>query len=173
MRAVGRLQRATALGVSVLALACGDPLGVSVVTLDVDGSIIVSPDEPEEFHVMAVNHGDERVVWGTGSSSCQLGLVVLDADGERHSIDFRMCTADLVEHGLDPGESRTETFLWDGRILVDQEPWSSLPPLQALPAGQYRVFGVAGDREQSAPLQVTVAQAIGATLDRLWMHWLF
>jgi hypothetical protein len=166
MRTVGRLQKAAALGGLVLVLSCGDPLGVSVVTLDVDGSVIVSPDEPEEFHVMAVNHGDERVVWGTGSSSCQLGLVVLDADGERHSIDFRMCTADLVEHGLDAGESRTETLLWGGTIMVDQE-------MQILPAGQYRVFGVAGDREQSAPLLVTVAQAIGATLDRLWMHWLF
>jgi len=38
---------------------------------------------------------------------------------------------------------------------VQQPPWSSLPPLQALPAGQYRLVGMAGEHE-SAPLLVTV-----------------
>jgi hypothetical protein len=138
----------TAVSGLVLILACGDPLAVTVVTLDVDGSVIVSPNELEAFHVTAVNSGDERVVWGSGSSSCQLGLVVLDAR-ESHNIDFRVCTMDLVEQGLDPGESRTETFSWGGTIIVDQE-------IQVLPSGQYRVFGVAGDRGQSEPLLVTV-----------------
>jgi hypothetical protein len=132
----------------VLLLACEDPLSVTVFTLDVDGSVVISPTEQEEFHVTAVNRSDERVVWGSGSSSCQLGLVVVDATGQRHNIDFRVCTEDLVEQGLDPGESRVETFLWGGTIVVDQE-------MQTLPSGQYRVIGVAGERE-SAPLVVTV-----------------
>ncbi len=150
-----RLWEALAPSLFVVVIACSDPLAVSIVTLDVDGSVVVSPPEPEEFRVTAVNRGDERVVWGTGSSSCQLGLVVLDADGQRHNVDFRYCTSDLVEQGLDPGESLSETFLWGGMIMVHQEPWSSLPALQALPAGQYRLFGTAGERE-STPLLVTV-----------------
>lgn len=155
MRTLGRLWGMTAVTGLVLVIGCGDPLAVTVVALDVVGSVTVSPNEEAEFHVTAVNRGDERVVWGSGSSSCQLGLVVLDADGGRHNIDFRACTDDLAEQGLDPGESRSETFLWGGTILVQQPPWSSLPPLQALPAGQYRLVGMAGEHE-SAPLLVTV-----------------
>ena len=155
MKTSFRLWEAVAVSILVVVIACSDPLAVSIVTLDVDGSVVVSPMEPEGFRVTAVNRGDERVVWGSGSSSCQLGLVVLDADGQRHNIDFRDCTSDLVEQGLEPGESRSETFLWGGMIMVDQEPWSSLPPLQVLPAGQYRLIGTAGEQE-SAPLLVTV-----------------
>lgn len=148
MRAVYRSWVATAVTALVVVLACRDSLGVSVVTMDVDGSVVVSPTELEGFRVTAVNRGDERIVWGSGSSSCQLGLVVLDAASRRHNIDFRDCTSDLVEQGLDPGESLTETFLWGGIIAVDQE-------MQVLPTGQYRVVGVAGER-QSPPLLVEV-----------------
>lgn len=148
MTTVGRLWRTSAVSGLLLLLACGNPLAVTVVTLDLDGTVVVSPQEQEEFRVTALNRGDERVVWGSGSSSCQLGLVVLDAAGQRHNIDFRGCTADLVEHALDRGESLTETFLWGGMIVVDQQ-------LRALPAGQYRVLGVAGEHD-SPPLLVTV-----------------
>ena len=149
MRSVGGLSKILAVGGLILVLACADPLAVSVFTLDVDGSAVVSPMEQAAFRVTAVNRGDSRIVWGSGSSSCQLGLVVLDADGQRHNIDFRDCTSDLVEQGLDPDASRSETFLWGGWIVVDQE-------IQTLPSGEYRVIGVAGDREQSAPLLVRV-----------------
>jgi hypothetical protein len=74
---------------------------------------------------------------------------VQDADGHRHDVDFRECTADVVEQGLDPGESRTETFLWGGWIVVDEQ-------IQTLPSGQYRVRGVVGGREESEPLVVSV-----------------
>jgi hypothetical protein len=148
MRAVCRLGGRRAAIASVLVLACGNPLGVSVVNVDVGGTVVVSPMEQAGFLVTAVNNGDDRVIWGSGSSSCQLGLVVLDSDGRRHDIDFRDCTSDLVEHGLDPGESRTETFIWGGTILVDQE-------FLTLSSGQYRLIGLAGDRE-SDPLPVTV-----------------
>ena len=155
MKTFFRSCEAVAVSLLVVVTACSDPLVVSIVTLDVDGSVVVSPTEQEGFRVTAVNRGDERAVWGSGSSSCQLGLVVLDADGQRHNIDFRDCTSDLVEQGLDPGELLSETFQWGGMIMVEQEPWSSLPSLQVLPAGQYRLVGTAGGHE-SAPLLVTV-----------------
>jgi hypothetical protein len=123
-------------------------LEVSLVTVDVDGSVVVSPMEQEGFNVTAQNLGDERVVWGAGSSSCQLGLEVIHGNGERHDINFRDCTDDLVEQGLDPGESLTETFVWGGTILLDGD-W------QTLPSGDYRLIGRAGEHE-SAPLVVTV-----------------
>lgn len=149
MKVHRRMPGAVVVSGLLLVLACGDPLAVTVVTLDVDGSVSVAPNELEEFRVTAVNNGRERVVWGTGSSSCQLGLVVFDGDGERHGIDFRACTEDLVEQGLDPGESRTEAFLWGGRIIVGQE-------MLILPPDDYDVVGIAGDRAQSKPLLVTV-----------------
>ena len=149
MTTVGRLCSTAALGGLVLTVTCGDPLVVTAVTLDIDGSVVVSPEEFKAFDVTATNHGDERVNWGGGSSSCQLGLTVLDANGQRHNIDFRVCSADLVERGLEPGESRKESFLWDGTIWVDEE-------MQILPSGQYRVFGVAGDRDLSESLTVRV-----------------
>jgi hypothetical protein len=148
MKVLYRLWVPTAVSGLVLVLACANPLEVSVVTLDLDGSVVVSPMEQEAFNVSAVNRGDERVVWGSGSSSCQLRLVVLDNSGRRHDIDFRACTDDWVEHRLDPGESITETFLWGGQIMVDQE-------MEALPSGEYRLIGVAGERE-SPPLTVRV-----------------
>lgn len=138
----------TAIGWIVLCIGCADPLGVSLVAVDVDGSVTVSPMEREAFNVTAQNLSEERVVWGFGSSSCQFGLVVEDHDGIRHNVDFRDCTTDLVEHALDAEESRTETFLWGGTILLDSQ-W------QVLPSGEYRLFGLAGDRE-SAPILVKV-----------------
>jgi hypothetical protein len=133
----------------VLVVGCGDSLSVDVVAVGVDGSPVVSPMEPGSFAVTADNLRDERIVWGSGSSSCQLGLTVEDADGLWHDIDFRECTADVVEQGLDPGESRTETFLWGGWIVVDEQ-------IRTLPSGQYRVRGGAGGREESEPLVVRV-----------------
>jgi hypothetical protein len=138
----------TAVAGLALLFACGDPLSIGIFAVEVDGIVVVSPTEQEEFRVTAINRRTERVVWGSGSSSCQFGLVVEDASGTRHNIDFRVCTRDLVEQGLDPGASRIEKFLWGGTIVADQE-------TQPLPPGQYRVIGVAGQYE-SAPLVVTV-----------------
>ncbi len=86
--------------------------------------------------VIAENLGDSRVTWGNGSSACQFDLIV-DVDGTEHSIS-RICTADYVEHGLDPDETRIEELRWDGTILVAGE-------LKALPPGTYPVRAVAGD----------------------------
>lgn len=147
---MGTLRTVVAAGGLAAILSCSDPLAVEVFTVDVDGALVVSPMEQAAFRVTALNRGEERVVWGMGSSSCQLGLTVQDQDGKRHDIDFRDCTADLVEQGLDPGASRTETFLWGGWIRVDGQ-------IQTLPSGEYRVRGVAGNREESAPILVTVS----------------
>ncbi|MDH3498335.1 MAG: hypothetical protein OER21_16380 [Gemmatimonadota bacterium] len=130
-------------------LACGNPLAVNVMTVGVTGTIVVSPMEQGGFTVKAVNRDDERVVWGSGSSSCQLGLFVRDGDGRDHNIDFRDCTSDLVEQGLAPGDSISETIVWGGWIEVAGE-------LQTLANGEYRVYGVAGDRARSEPLLVRV-----------------
>ena len=86
--------------------------------------------------VIAENLGDSRVTWGNGSSACQFDVIV-DVDGTEHSIS-RICTADYVEHGLDPDEARIEELRWDGTILVAGE-------LKALPPGAYPVRAVAGD----------------------------
>jgi hypothetical protein len=149
MSTVGGFWTAFAVAGSAIILGCADPLAVEVFSVDVDGAPVVSPMEQAAFQVTAVNRGNERVTWGTGSSSCQLGLTVQDADAQRHSIDFRICTSDQVEQGLDPGASRTETFLWGGWIVLNGE-------TRTLPSGEYRVRGVAGEREESAPILVTV-----------------
>ena len=148
MRTTGQLTRTVAVGVLAVMSGCADALSVDVVAVGVSGGAIVSPSDPGVFNVTAENRGDDRVVWGMGSSSCQLGLIVQDVDGEWRSIDFRGCTDDLVEQGLDPGESRTESFEWGGTIVVNGQD-------QTLPSGQYRVRGVAGS-EESESLVVTV-----------------
>lgn len=124
------------------------PLDVDIVAVDLVGDVIIGPSQQAVLEVTAANRTNQRVVWGMGSSSCQLGLVVLVAGRERN-VDFRACTDDLVEHALDPGQARTESFTWDGQIASDGV-------LSLLPPGRYRVFGIAGDRGASAPLEVTI-----------------
>ena len=125
-------------------------LGVDILAVDVDGAIVIRPGSQSEFEVTATNRTNQRVVWGMGSSSCQLGLVVL-VSGQVRDIDFRACTDDLVEQGLNPDERRTERFVWDGHVSADGA-------LSMLPPGLYRVFGIAGDEGQSAPLRVTILE---------------
>lgn len=131
-----------------LALACGNPLDVGVVAVDMDGDVVVSPDEPGTFRITVTNAGDERVVWGRGSSSCQLTAEVL-VGAVRHRIDFRSCTADVVEQGLDPGQRRTEEFEWGGQIREGGE-------LVTLADGEYVIVGRAGDRAASGPVRIVV-----------------
>ncbi len=130
-------------------MACANPLDIELMGLQLSGRPVVSPDEPGEFRADIENTGDTRVVWGTGSSSCQLDLFVI-ASGRHHRIDSRVCTADLVEQGLGPGEHRTELFEWDGRIPDGGNAWV------VLPEGTYAVYASAGDRAQSDRLQVRV-----------------
>ncbi len=142
--------------IGVLALAavwigCGNPLDVRLVPVDLDGDLTVSPSDPGEYVVTVENNGNERIAWGMGSSSCQLGLFVI-ADGARHSIDWRVCTSDLIELGLNPGESRSETFQWDGHVAdIEGQPF-------LLPEGRYQLIGTAGSEGESEPLRVAVAR---------------
>lgn len=133
-----------------MVVACTSPLEIDVVPVDVTGDPIVSPASPGEFRVTVENRGTQEVAWGTGSSSCRLGLAVL-LDDARAPIGDRMCTADIVVHLLEPGGSRTETITWDGRIVAGDE-------MVALPPGRYQIVGAAGRRASSQPIWVDVIE---------------
>lgn len=112
---------------------------------------IVSRSQPGTFRVTATNSSEGRVEWGSGSSSCQLGLFVVGASSTRQeAATNRACTADFVTQGLDPGESRTETFSWGGEVLRNGD-------AVLLPAGAYRLVATAGEKGESGPLDVQVA----------------
>jgi hypothetical protein len=131
---------------------CGStPLEVDLVAVDVTGPVTLTVGSPVEFVVTATNNRAERVVWGIGSSSCQLSLFVEGDELELHNIAFRACTVDLAEQGLDPGQTRTEVIAWDGHISV-----SGL--MAALPAGVYQVTAMAGDEFESPQLTVTIVE---------------
>lgn len=135
--------------VAVLAIGCvSNPVDVDIVAVNVVGDVVIGPDQEAVLEVTAQNRTNHRVVWGMGSSSCQLGLIVLIGRAQQ-SIDFRGCTDDLVEQGLDPRAQRAETFVWDGQIFSNGQ-------LAPLPPGRYRVFGIAGDQGVSASLEVTI-----------------
>ena len=143
--------RIGALALAVALAGCGNPLDVRLVPVDLAGDSTVSPSNPGEYVVAVENNGDERITWGIGSSSCQLSLFVI-ADNVRHRIDWRVCTEDLIEQGLDPGESRSETFQWDGHVPdIEGQPF-------LLPEGRYQVIGTAGSEGESEPLSVRVAR---------------
>jgi hypothetical protein len=112
----------------------------------------ISPDAPVVVTVTAMNLGDS-VIWGQGSSSCQLHAVVWVGSAERR-IDYRACTDDLAPQGLGPDESRTEKWMWGGEALGDQS-FDTLPP------GDYQIQAVAGDAKRSRPLTVQVSAASG------------
>ena len=134
-------------GCSVDALDVGS-VAVTIQTTD----LLVSPGNRGQFTVIARNPTDARVEWGQGSSGCQLGFFVLSQDGlQRLPSVERACTADLVVQGLGPGESRTEVFEWGGQVIIDGA-------AEQLETGLYRLVGVAGDKGESEPLEVQVAQ---------------
>jgi hypothetical protein len=127
-------------------LACGSlgpagPLEVTVSrSMEVDprsSDVLVTVRNPTRF----------RIVWGRGSSSCQLSADVY-ADGAWVPLrSRRICTMDLADQGLDPGGSRGEVLVWDGLVVRGGV-------RETLPAGQYLVRGRAGDHGTSAPLTV-------------------
>lgn len=136
---------------AALLWACGGPLEVTLVGVNLDGVPVVSPANPGEFTVTVQNTSAERITWGMGSSSCQLSLIVI-ADNVRHRADFRACTDDLGEQGLNPGETRVEVFSWGGHVPdIEGQPF-------LLPDGRYRVVGAAGTRAESRALWVRVAR---------------
>lgn len=110
---------------------------MSIVPIELVSEIAVSPDDPGWFRVTAENRGHQRVVWGRGSSSCQLGLVVQLGFAFVRTNELRACTVDLAEQGLDPGATRSEVILWGGEVLTGSGP-------RVLEPGRYRIRGIAG-----------------------------
>ena len=75
--------------------------------------------------------------------------------GDRRGLTLGVCTDDLVEQGLGPGETRTERLEWRGTVVGEDKAVVQLPP------GEYEVRGAAGETFLSARVQITVA---GSTL---------
>jgi hypothetical protein len=123
----------------------GDDLDISV---SAPGGV-VSPGEALAVEVTAENRGDSRVTWGEGSSTCQLHLEVrLDGHDYLAPAVPRICTADYVEMGLDPGQARTEVLSWAGYVLRDS--------LELLLPGTYALRGAAGSDWKSPPIEVEI-----------------
>ncbi|NIM52847.1 MAG: hypothetical protein GTN62_15345 [Gemmatimonadales bacterium] len=142
--------RSTALaGLLVIAASgCSDPFGGAGLEVTLWFSHTeVGPHAPVIVTVTATNLGDS-VVWGQGSSSCQLGAIV-QVGSEEHRIDLRICTADLAPQGLGPNESRTEEWIWTGEVLVGNS-------VVTLTAGEYQVQALAGEVKRSDPRTIRV-----------------
>lgn len=118
--------------------------------------LTATPESPVAIEVTATNVGTERVVWGRGSSSCQLSLVVVVSGAFREAIAERGCTDDLAQQGLDPGESRSEVLPWAGRVREDGE-------IVLLPPGTYSLRGAAGTVAYSPAGSVTVMVSDGSS----------
>ena len=105
--------------------------------------------DPVIVTVTAENRGHSRVVWGYGSSTCQLGAVVR-IDGADYRTDaIRGCTQDAVQLWLDPGQTRTENWGWYGGVWIDQGG-------EVLPPGWYHLYGVAGSWVSSNGIVIEV-----------------
>jgi hypothetical protein len=144
--------RRTALGaVAGLLVACGDPAspGPLDVRLAADGAA-VAPDATITMTVTATNTSSAEVVWGQGSSTCQLGAEVLVGGTWRPMRAIRGCSRDAAPHRLGPGEARTETWPWRGEVIVG----GSVEPL---PPGRYAVRGRAGAVAASPAVTMAVA----------------
>jgi hypothetical protein len=126
-------------------------------TLDVSGTT-VRPNAPITVTVAATNRSDEAIVWGRGSSSCQLDAVVA-VGTDLFRIDIRACTDDLAPQGLDPDETRVEKWSWNGEILVQGA-------LDTLPPGDYRIWATAGSLARSNLKTVAFEPASQATVQR-------
>lgn len=112
-------------------------------------SSVASPAKPAAAHVTATNIGDGQVTWGPGSSTCQLHLLVrVDGTDFFAPVD-RLCTADSRMYSLEPGESRTETLLWAGRVQRGNS-------VVFLESGTYEVRGAAGRTAASEPAVIQV-----------------
>ena len=81
----------------------------------------------------------KRIMWGRGSSSCRLGLRVIDGPNEYSAFIQRMCTMDEIPYYLDPGESYTNSITWNGEVF-DRKNRSR----RSLSPGTYELIGVAG-----------------------------
>jgi hypothetical protein len=146
---------------AMAAVACSAPLqsghaqaeGGLQVTATADRSV-ASASDPVTVTVTAENLGDSRAVWGHGSGSCRLSLLVRVGATDLEAAPPRVCTMDYVEHGLDPGESRREVFVWSGEAVRDRS-------VIQLDPGIYELLGAAGEH-RSEPIQIFLQGLQGA-----------
>jgi hypothetical protein len=109
-----------------------------------------SSQMPATVEISIVNLTNERIMWGRGSSSCRLGLRVIDGPNEHSAFIDRMCTMDEGPYYLDPGESYTNSITWNGEV-IDRKNRSR----RSLSPGTYELIGVAG-KYRSDPIGITV-----------------
>jgi hypothetical protein len=134
------------------AAACDDDESDLHITISASQSV-ASETDPTTLTVSAENRGPVRIDWGMGSSSCQLEAVVRVDGIDLLVIDVgRGCTDDLVPQGLEPGDSRSESWVWRGDAVRDGS-------MIALPAGTYEVRGLAGDLANSDPISIEVRRS--------------
>ena len=122
-----------ALNVTVLA----DPISFSAGS---DVTITVEVENPTE----------SRVEFGKGSSSCQFLAVIRYGEEDHGMPASRVCTADMGTLSLDPGERRSESWIWSGAVVVDGVAEQLLP-------GVYELRGVAG-KFTGLPVTVQVVE---------------
>lgn len=137
---------------TLMTVGCGKPTFGDAfvrVTVTVENAV-ARPNDPAALLVTARNIHDEPIIWGMGSSSCQLSLEVRVDGGHRRGLTLGGCTTDYVEQGLDPGETRTERLVWGGGVVGQDE------TVAQLPAGEYEVRGAAGEAFRSAGVRITV-----------------
>jgi hypothetical protein len=137
----------TPLSLGVVLGSCSENADV-VVRISVEPSH-VSVTTPITMTVVAENASSRRVTWGQGSSSCQLGAVVRVGQESREVFARRACTADLIEQGLDAGESRTESWEWGAEVFGEMG-------IDSVSPGTYLVRGAAGTAAFSEELAVVV-----------------
>jgi len=108
-----------------------------------------SQSKPVILTVTVTNPGRSPVMLGVGSSSCQLGSIVRVKSRWEYVLDIRTCTADYVEHWLGAGESRSESWGWNGEIVV-RGVRESLQP------GKYLVKGKVGKWTSRHSIEIEV-----------------
>jgi hypothetical protein len=109
------------------------PLNVVVAT-DPD---VFSQGEAVRVTVTVTNPSQSPVEYGMGSSTCRFSSFVRVGDSDLRTVAPRTCTADITTWFLVPGESRIESWIWTGEVVIDGT-------LQFLPAGRYELKGKAG-----------------------------
>ncbi len=138
-----------ALGAALLFYGCSIFDGDEQVEVAISASAnFTSTTNPVTLNVIAQNQGEGRVVWGRGSSSCQLGAII-QTEKETYRVDLRLCTDDLAEQGLEPGERRNESWLWDGQIFRNNQS-------EHLAPGRHKIYGTAGGWLSKNPVEIEV-----------------
>ena len=143
--------------ISVLVIgACGDdsvtppPEDESLNIAIAAEPISFSPGSDVAITVEVENPMESRVEFGMGSSSCQFLAVIRYGEEDRGMPVSRVCTADMATWSIDPGERRSENWIWKGEVVVDGV-------VEQLPPGVYELRGVAG-KFKGLPVTIEVVE---------------